>query len=193
MEHDITPPASQAEANAMIKAALAWYRERDLLNELPDEVIDLPVGDMVSVDVSTGEHNEDHRVFGVIDEWQVPGPDGGRVWLCHLDCTNYTPALSTDYERLYDLICEGHRVAGWADSYTMQDANGNPLRDVCEIRRRQAYEITIGCRGTSYGNIFPFMKEEGSEKDLFIRACQRCNLAWANAVADTPTPSEDGA
>jgi len=88
--------------------------------------------------------------------------------------------LSKDYEKLYQLICDGHRVAAWADSYSMGDPEGNHCRDICEVRRIGDYEIMISCRGTSYGYVWPFMKNEGPEKSLFVRACRACELEWVD-------------
>ncbi|HAC27140.1 MAG TPA: hypothetical protein DCF82_04910 [Marinobacter hydrocarbonoclasticus] len=85
---------SQEDAEASIRKGLQWFKDRDMELELPAEFLDIAVGDMVSVDVSTCDEDADHRVFGTIIEWQTPGPDGGRVWLCELDHFNYDPAES---------------------------------------------------------------------------------------------------
>jgi hypothetical protein len=92
--------------------------------------------------------------------------------------------LSKDYERLFALICQGERVPAWANTYSMFDENGTPYRDICEVRRTQPYEILIGCRGTSYGNVWPFMRSEGPELDLFSRACRSCDLTWVDPGAE---------
>ncbi|WP_273209009.1 hypothetical protein [Marinobacter subterrani] len=93
-------------------------------------------------------------------------------------------SLSRDYGKLFRLICEGHRIAAWADTFSMRDAEGNPYRDICEVRRSGAYEIMISARGTGYGNVWPFMKEEGTEEDVFAKACKGCNLEWIDPVPD---------
>ena len=95
--------------------------------------------------------------------------------------------LSTDYEKLFRLICEGQSIAAWSDTYSMKDGDGNPYRDICEVLRTGEYEIMISARGTSYGNVWPFMKDEGTEQEVFIRACRGCNLAWID-----PTPEVIG-
>jgi len=93
--------------------------------------------------------------------------------------------LSDDYERLHALICEGHRIAAWADTFSMADEHGKPYRDICEVRKFRAFEIMISCRGTSYGNVFPFMAENGTEREVFVRMCRGCNLRWIS-----PGPEE---
>lgn len=97
--------------------------------------------------------------------------------------------LSTDYAKLYDLICQGLRIPAWADTATMQDAQGQPYRDICEVVRTGEYEIMMSCRGHSYGNVWPHMASHGSEKDVFIKACQRCNLEWLAVTPDAPAAS----
>jgi len=96
-EHERQPipePGSQREADALMAAGLAWYQERECLDELPAEVLDpIMVGNMVSIDVSTCDEDADYRVFGRIIEWQDQAPDGesDRVWLCDLDQFSYDP------------------------------------------------------------------------------------------------------
>lgn len=91
--HNTAPLAgelSRAGADEMISAGLRWYKDRDMTHELPDEVVDLMIGNMVSIDMSTCDDDADHRVFGKILEVQTPAPDGSdRVWLCGLDQVNF--------------------------------------------------------------------------------------------------------
>ena len=93
--------------------------------------------------------------------------------------------LSRDYAKLFRLICEGHRIAAWADTFSMKDAEGKPYRDICEVRRSGEYEIMISARGTGYGNVWPFMKDDGPEDDVFEKACRGCNLQWIDPVPGT--------
>ncbi|WP_138437864.1 hypothetical protein [Marinobacter shengliensis] len=86
--------------------------------------------------------------------------------------------LSKDYGKLFRLICEGQRIAAWSDTFSMSDTEGNPYRDICEVRRSGAYEIMISARGTGYGSVWPFMKDEGSEEEVFEKVCKSCNLTW---------------
>ena len=94
--------------------------------------------------------------------------------------------LSRDYARLYRLIVEGQRIAAWANSFCMTDTNGNFYRDICEVRRHGEYEIMISARGTGYGNVWPFMKDEGTEEEVFKQACRSCDLIWID-----PWPSRE--
>lgn len=92
--------------------------------------------------------------------------------------------LSSDWHRLFKLLCEGHLVAAFVDNPQMKKADGKPQRDICQILRRREYDIQLSVRGTGYGGIWPFMEEEGAEEDLFVTLCQSCNLAWID-----PEPS----
>ena len=95
-------------------------------------------------------------------------------------------SLSKDYGKLFQLICEGQKIAAWSDTFRMKDAEGNPYRDICEVRRSGDFEIMISSRGNGYGNVWPFMKDEGEEEDLFVKVCKRCNLEWID-----PAPNDD--
>lgn len=80
----------QDEARGLLSAGLQWYKDRDLMHDLPSEVMDLTIGNMVSIDMSTCDEDADHRVFGKIVEYQTPAPDGSeRIWLCDLDQVNF--------------------------------------------------------------------------------------------------------
>ncbi|WP_157680754.1 hypothetical protein [Marinobacter nauticus] len=93
--------------------------------------------------------------------------------------------LSKDYAKLFRLICDGQRIAAWADTFSMKDADGKPYRDICEVRRSGEYEIMISARGTGYGNVWPFQRDEGTEEAVFSKACAGCNLEWIDPVPDT--------
>ncbi|ARM86124.1 hypothetical protein [Marinobacter salarius] len=98
--------------------------------------------------------------------------------------------LSKDYGKLFRLICEGQRIAAWSDTFRMKDAEGNPYRDICEVRRSGEYEIIISARGTGYGNVWPFMKDEGTEEDVFVKVCKGCNLEWIDPSPDTRSSNQ---
>lgn len=87
---------SQDDAEARIREGITWFTDRKMEMDLPDDLLNLSVGDAVSIDVSSCDEDADHRVFGTIIEWQTPGPKGGRVWLCELDQFNYDPTGKTD-------------------------------------------------------------------------------------------------
>jgi hypothetical protein len=86
--------------------------------------------------------------------------------------------LSTDYGRLYQLICQGHRIAAWADSFSLFDEEGNPLRDICEVRRHSEFVINISVRGNSYGCVYRSMANDYKESEAFEKVCRTCNLQW---------------
>ncbi|MGX1201160.1 hypothetical protein [Marinobacter sp. MBR-105] len=87
-------------------------------------------------------------------------------------------SLSEDYDRLYQLVCDGHRIAGWVDNQNMRDENDQPLRDICEVRRYEEYYIQLSVRGMSYGGVWPYMMNSGSEREIFRKACQFCRLQF---------------
>jgi hypothetical protein len=82
------PPVYESDAAAMICKGIDWFKEHDYMEGLPSEVLDLAEGDLVSIDVSTGDADAGNRVFGTILHWQDAG-DGSRVWICELDHFNY--------------------------------------------------------------------------------------------------------
>lgn len=84
-------PGDEDAAQCMMLSGLQWYLESEAVHDIPDQIAETVVGDTVSIDVSTCDEDAGHRVFGKILEWQRPGPDGGRVWLCDLDQFNYDP------------------------------------------------------------------------------------------------------
>jgi len=84
--------------------------------------------------------------------------------------------LSKDYTQLFKFLLEGNKVAAYVD-YSFRN-NKKIHRDICQVHRKEAYSISIGVRGISYGEIFTFDKIEGEEEYLFILECKRINLEW---------------
>lgn len=95
--------------------------------------------------------------------------------------------LSRDYQKLYQLICDGHTAAGFVDFCFMGDEH--IYRDICQIKKEEPYRIFISCRGTLYGGIYPFMSDKGAEEELFIRDCEGANLEWIEPCAGLATHS----
>ena len=83
--------------------------------------------------------------------------------------------ISRDYENLFELICKGFIVAAFVD-YKFSD--GQLARDICKIQRLEEWRIMIGVRGMSYGDIYPFDADHGTELEVFKRNCERMNLEW---------------
>lgn len=88
--------------------------------------------------------------------------------------------LSKDYKLLFKKICEGNEVACFVDYRYRTEAGfeKHPCRDICKIKRHGEYDIKIGARGISYGDIYPFNKKDGTEKDIFINSCKAANIEW---------------
>ncbi len=82
--------------------------------------------------------------------------------------------LSKDYDKLFGLISEGYEIAAFIENCLNQVC----VMDICSVRRDGEYSVSISCRGTTYGNIYPFHEDDGSEKELFIRLCKKINLEW---------------
>lgn len=86
--------------------------------------------------------------------------------------------LSKNYEELFDLLSKGHTVVGFADYRSFNDDRLTG-RDVCQIVRRAAWNISFFCRGISYGNVFDVCNPKGwSEKDVFIAECKAINAEF---------------
>lgn len=87
-------------------------------------------------------------------------------------------ALSKDFDKLYDLICEGNTVVGFVD-YKFQ-LDGKVFRDVCKITRYKENNINIGARGMRYGSVddFDLYLDTHTERSVFISVCIYCNLEW---------------
>jgi len=99
-----------------------WKDSRHALED-DDELDKIVVGDSVSINVTPeGVDDIGHRVFGVIEESQYPGPLGGRVWLCMLDQFNYTQATTVipegwklvPVEPTFDMLSEIHLDASFS-------------------------------------------------------------------------------
>jgi len=89
---------------------------------------------------------------------------------------------SKDYERLYEMLLLGHKAVGFVDFKFRND--GPTSRDVCAINRDREYSIHFGVRGNGYADVYPFMREDGSEKELFLGACKAINLEWIEPTAN---------
>lgn len=85
--------------------------------------------------------------------------------------------LSTDFDRLFDLLLKGQEILGFVD---YDGGGGKPWRDVCRIRRLEGYRIIASCRGITYFSVDPWLKEDSalSEREIFCGMCQDANLEW---------------
>lgn len=93
--------------------------------------------------------------------------------------------LSRNYKKLFDLVCEGKVAAAFVDYSFRQD--GANFRDVCLVKRHKPFDINICARGISYGDIYPFMENDGTEEEVFKRSCGSVNLEWI----DPDQPSQE--
>ena len=80
--------------------------------------------------------------------------------------------LSTDYAKLLQFLIAGNDAAGFVT--TNDYMNG----DVVGITRRGPYNIHIGVRGYSHASVYPFNAEDGTEEEVFIKACEFSRLKW---------------
>lgn len=96
--------------------------------------------------------------------------------------------LSTDFERLFDLLVEGREAVGFVDC---DMGTGKVWRDVCTIRRIEEYRIIASCRGITYLSVDPWLKEDSalSEREIFCGMCKAANLEWVEP-ARPPLPPD---
>jgi hypothetical protein len=86
--------------------------------------------------------------------------------------------FSKDYELLYELVCKGYEIYCLVD-YDIHRTGKDIARDACRCRRLESYHIQFIVRAMEYGGIYPFEKDKGSEKDLFIENCKISNVEFA--------------
>ena len=90
--------------------------------------------------------------------------------------------LSKDYNALYDLLCKGQEAVGFVNykfRSMIADESIPPCRDVCQIRRRDEFDIDFVARGISYGSVGTYSKGKVSELTEFLAECKRMDLEWA--------------
>lgn len=74
--------------------------------------------------------------------------------------------LSTNYDILFNLICEGKVIAAFCGS------------DICKVIRYGEYDIKITARGTLYNGVCKYHREDGQERDVFKQKCETIDLKW---------------
>jgi len=84
--------------------------------------------------------------------------------------------VSKDYEKLWELIKSGSKVAGRIDFE--RGLNGNQIRDIVEIKYILE-EYYIGTRGISYTGM-------SGTKDKFIGICKSLNLTFIDPEPSNP-------
>lgn len=84
--------------------------------------------------------------------------------------------LSKDYEKLYDMVCAGHRIIGFAD---YEFGGGEIVKDVCSVKKDE-YNTQISSKGVCYGHAgdYAIGRHAGSEKNAFIAMCKNCNFEY---------------
>ena len=85
--------------------------------------------------------------------------------------------VSKDYEKLWELIKSGSKVAGRIDFE--RGSNGNQIRDIVEIKYILE-EYYIGTRGISYTGM-------SGTKDKFIGICKSLNLTFIDPEPSNPS------
>lgn len=93
-------------------------------------------------------------------------------------------SLSTDYDKLYDLLICGERVAGYLDYKFTYDST-HVFRDLCNLSFEHG-ELKAYVRGKGYFTISDLdvlivnkIRDNGTDlKQLFIGTCKSLNLEW---------------
>lgn len=87
--------------------------------------------------------------------------------------------LSKDYEKLYELICDGNRVVAFVDySFHGGEVNKRVMRDVCLVEKRKDNRIVGFVRGICYFEIEDWQTPSLDEKECFLVDCKQCNLEF---------------
>ena len=84
--------------------------------------------------------------------------------------------LSRDYRALFELLCAGNVALGFVNAPDW--CGKNAQKDPCKISRTAPFDIFIGVRGTGYGSVYPYQKDEGDEEFLFAASCKYNDLEW---------------
>jgi hypothetical protein len=84
--------------------------------------------------------------------------------------------LSKDYERLYELICDGNRVVAFVD-YKFSGSE-HVMRDVCLVEKRKDNRIVGFSRGICYLEVNDWQTPSLDEKECFIVDCKHVNLEF---------------
>lgn len=94
--------------------------------------------------------------------------------------------LSTDFDRLYDLLLEGSEPVCFVDN--KHDEAPRIARDVCRIRRIGEFRIVAASRGTIYFSVDPWHKDGAapSEREIFCDMCRDANLEWVESACPDP-------
>jgi len=81
--------------------------------------------------------------------------------------------LSTDYEKLWELINEGHRIPAWLIYTTTSE--GHIFWDIVEVKKWPDSRYMIGYRGCGF---------EGFKDTLedFCRVCEKCSLHYISPI-----------
>lgn len=87
--------------------------------------------------------------------------------------------LSRDYSALFQLVSKGMIIAAFVDYRFRGDDDSPPMRDICAVKYRGPWQITISVRGIGYGGLDPWLADRGeSEETCFARICAAQNLEW---------------
>lgn len=81
-----------------------------------------------------------------------------------------------DYELLYKKVSNGIEIAAFVDNTFSISGEKHVCRDICTIKKRKEH-IDFGARGICYNTVFRDWSG-GTEKERFVKACQRMNLKW---------------
>jgi len=87
--------------------------------------------------------------------------------------------FSKDYDKLYDIICQGNEIVSFVDYKSKIDNTLFICRDVCTVRRLNKYNFQFSARGIGYGGLYGSYNEtDGDEKQMFIAICHNLNVDW---------------
>ena len=85
------------------------------------------------------------------------------------DITMYD--FSKDYEKLYDLVRDGHRVVAFVDYSFRGSLTGHVMRDVCIVEKRKGGSLVGFVRGISYFEVEDWQTPELTMRESFVVDC----------------------
>ena len=84
---------------------------------------------------------------------------------------------SNDYQKLFELLCEGQTIICIVDQYSAGMLTDN--RTICKANRFDEFDINFSTPGVGYISINSYHKDKySSEIECFIEKCNKMNVEF---------------